>query len=105
MKIYVPNSLEPDFKVNPEVEPSVNHFLLSQKELKGPKIPSVTRVHNPNAKPHKSPSPAPRRPVQIMPADFDEDPDFSKEIRIPIGNNRTVGISTPKKPREAPATK
>jgi hypothetical protein len=36
-----------------------------------------------------------------MPADFDEDPEFSKEIRIPIGNNRTVGITTPKKPREA----
>ena len=29
MKIYVPNSLEPDFKVNPDVEPSLNHFLLS----------------------------------------------------------------------------
>ncbi len=35
-----------------------------------------------------------------MPADFDEQPNLSKEIKIPIGNNRTVGISTPKKSRD-----
>ena len=99
MKIYVPNSLEPDFKAHPEIEPSLNHYLLAQKELKGPKIPTITRVHNPNSNPHKSLSTIPRRPLQIMPADFGEDQDLSKEIRIPLGNNRTVGIITPKKKR------
>ena len=34
-----------------------------------------------------------------MTEDFDDDNKFSQEIRIPIGNNRTVGISTPKKKR------
>ena len=29
MKIYVPNSHEPDFKNQPDVEPSLNHFLLA----------------------------------------------------------------------------
>jgi hypothetical protein len=44
-KIYVPNSVEPDFKDRPEVEPSLNHYLLSQRELKGKKLPTITRVH------------------------------------------------------------
>ena len=51
-KIYVPNSVEPDFKDRPEAEPSLNHYLLSQRELKGKKLPTITRVHQspPNIK-------------------------------------------------------
>jgi hypothetical protein len=28
-KVYVPNSYEPDFSQSPDIEPSLNHFLLS----------------------------------------------------------------------------
>jgi hypothetical protein len=38
--------MEPDFKTRPEVEPSLNHYLLSLNNLKGKKLPTITRVHN-----------------------------------------------------------
>ena len=42
----MPNSVEPDYKERPEAEPSLNHYLLSQRDLKGKKLlPIITRVH------------------------------------------------------------
>lgn len=40
-RIYVLNSKEPDFEQSPEVEPSVNHFLLSQTDFKPKRRPIV----------------------------------------------------------------